>query len=152
MKEKALLPVLTEALAPFQPRFSEALDELVVTIEPQHLVEACRLLKEDDRFTLDYLRCLSVVDYRDSLEVVYHLWSMGKRHKLVLKTRCPTADPKVPSVVSVWRAADWLEREGHDLFGIRFEGHPNLKPLLLYEGFEGFPGRKDYPFYDYQEW
>jgi NADH-quinone oxidoreductase subunit C len=54
-------------------------------------------------------------------------------------------------VTSVWRAADWYEREAHDLFGVHFEGHPDLSPLLLYEGFEGYPGRKEYPFNDYQE-
>ncbi|WP_347221931.1 NADH-quinone oxidoreductase subunit C [Mycolicibacterium poriferae] len=57
----------------------------------------------------------------------------------------------LPSVTSVWRAADWYEREAHDLFGVHFEGHPDLSPLLLYEGFAGYPGRKEYPFNDYQE-
>ena len=62
------------------------------------------------------------------------------------------SQPVVPSVISVWRASDWFEREGHDLFGIVFEGHPDLSPLLLYEGFDGYPGRKSFPFHDYQEW
>jgi NADH:ubiquinone oxidoreductase subunit C len=70
---------------------------------------------------------------------------------LVLKTEIPYDDATVPSVTSVWRAADWYEREAHDLFGVSFSGHPDLAPLLLYEGFEGYPGRKEYPFYEYQE-
>ena len=58
----------------------------------------------------------------------------------------------LPTVTGVWGGADWYERESNDLFGVRFEGHPNLVPLLLYEDFEGYPGRKSFPFHDYDEW
>jgi NADH-quinone oxidoreductase subunit C len=139
-------------LSSFSPQVSTALDEVVVTVGREHLVGACRALKEDPRLAFDFLRCLSVVDYRDRFEVVCHLWSMERRHKAVVKTTAPHDDPRVPSLTSVWRATDWFEREGHDLYGVVFDGHPNLKPLLLWEGFEGYPGRKDYPFYDYKEW
>ena len=63
----------------------------------------------------------------------------------MVKTSVPPDAPSVPSIVSVWRGAGWYEREAHDLFGVAFEGHPDLSPLLLYEGFEGFPGRKSFP-------
>ena len=126
-------------------------DEVAVTVEPAHLLETCSRLKEDSGLAFDYLRCLSVVDYQDSFQVVYHLWSMEQRHKMVLKANTTYDDPQVPSVTSVWPSADWFEREGHDLFGVVFQGHPNPQPLLLWEGFEGFPGRKSFPFNEYDE-
>ena len=99
-----------------------------------------------------YLRCLSVVDCVNRLEVVYHPFSLQSRHKIVMKAAGSPDSPHVPSVTSVWRTADWFEGEGHDLFGVVFEGHPDLAPLLLYEGFEGYPGRKSFPFHEYTEW
>ena len=149
---EALLGRLPGPLAPFQPTVDTALDEVVVTVAPQSLLEACHVLREDPALSFDYLRCLSVVDYETSFQVVYHLWSREHRHKLVLKVDTSAEEPAVPSVMGVWRGADWFEREGHDLFGVNFEGHPDLKVLLLYEGFEGYPGRKSFPFHDYQEW
>jgi NADH-quinone oxidoreductase subunit C len=88
----------------------------------------------------------------ERLEVNYHLFSLNSRHKMVVKTNLAPEDPVVPSVISVWSGANWYERESHDLFGVVFSGHPNLVPLLLYEGFEGFPGLKSFPFHDYDEW
>jgi NADH-quinone oxidoreductase subunit C len=127
-------------------------DEVVVTVGPHDIPAVCRIAKDDDRLDFNYLRCISVVDYEERLEVDYHLFSLEKRHKMVVKTNVSPDEPEVPSVTSVWRAADWFEREGHDLFGVVFQGHSNLVPLLLYEGFEGHPGRKSFPFHDYDEW
>ena len=127
------------------------LDEVAATVKTADLLDICSTLREDPDLSMDYLRCLSVVDYEVSMQVVYHLWSMTHRHKMVLKVNTDYDDPKVPSVTSVWQGADWFEREGHDLFGVVFEGHPNPKPLLLWEGFEGFPGRKSFPFHEYEE-
>ena len=85
------------------------------------------------------------------MQVVYFLQSLDPERTLALKTDAPYDDPVVPSVTSVWRAADWYEREARDLFGITFEGHPDPAPLLLYDDFEGYPGRKEFPFYEYRE-
>ena len=85
------------------------------------------------------------------MEVVYFLQSLEPERTLALKTEAPYDDPVVPSVTSVWRAADWYEREAQDLYGLSFEGHPDPAPLLLYEEFEGYPGRKEFPFYEYRE-
>ena len=96
-----------------------------------------------------------MVDYAEAsgeMEINYHLWSLGRRHKLVVKSRLPEDAPVAPTVTGVWTGANWYERECHDLFGVVFEGHPGLEPLLLYDGFEGFPGRKSFPFHDYDEW
>ena len=151
-KGSALAALLPEVLKGFDTEIGAAVDEVVVTAKPDDVPPICRIAKEDPRLDFDYLRCLSVVDYVERLEVVYHLFSLEKRHKMVVKTSVSPDDPRVPSAVSVWPGADWFEREGHDLYGVVFEGHPNLVPLLLYEGFEGYPGRRSFPFHDYQEW
>ncbi len=146
---KALLP---GPLAPFEPEVDTALDEVVVTVASERLLDACATLRSDPSLSFDYLRCLSVVDYEDRFQVVYHLWSREHRHKLTLKVDTTVESPSVPSVTGVWRGADWFEREGYDLFGVEFPGHPDPRVLILYEEFEGFPGRKSFPFHDYQEW
>jgi len=127
-------------------------DEVVVFLEPHQLLDIATRLKETDGFEFNFLRCLSVVDYEDSLQVVYHLWSLTNKHKIVLKVNVDYDNPTIPSVYPIWRGSDWFEREGRDLFGIYFEGHPDLKPLLLWEGFEGYPGRKSFPFNEYTEY
>ena len=129
-----------------------AVDEVTLTVKPEDIQSICRIAKEDLRLAFNYLRCLSVVDYVDRLEVNYHLFSLDKRHKMVIKANVSPEEPNIPTVISVWQGADWFEREGHDLFGVVFLGHPNLTPLLLYDGFEGHPGLKSFPFHDYDEW
>ena len=132
-----------------------AVDEVTLTVSPDRVSEVCGTCQTDPRLEFNYLRCLSVVDYVDlagEFEVNYHLYSLAKRHKMVVKTRVPEDQLAVPTVTGVWAGANWYERESHDLFGIVFEGHPELTPLLLYDEFEGFPGRKSFPFHDYDEW
>jgi len=121
-------------------------------VDRDHLVERLRNLKEVEGF--DMLTDLAGVDYKgfsgnrarsERFEVVYHLLSVtdGRRHRV--RVPVPESDPSIATVTSLWSAADWFERECFDMFGIKFEGHPNLKRLLMYEGFEGHPLRKDYP-------
>ena len=149
---EALSALLTQAYADFDAQIAAAVDEPTLTVKPQDVPLICRIARQTPAIDCGYLRCLSVVDYGERLEVNYHLFSLDKRHKFVVKTSVSPDAPNVPSVVSVWRGADWFEREAHDLFGVIFDGHPDLSPLLLYEGFEGFPGRKSFPFHDYDEW
>jgi len=89
------------------------------------------------------------VDYLDKrtprFEVVYHLYSLSKNHRLRVKIPVAGEDPVVDSLTPLWKGANWLEREVWDMFGIRFRGHPDLRRILLYEQFEGYPLRKDYP-------
>ncbi len=110
--------------------------------------------RDDERLDLKYLRCLSGVDWQEEgLEVVYHLWSFTKKHSLQVKTRVTYADPNVPSIATIFPAADWHEREARDMFGINFEGHWNLLPLLLPEDMtDHFPLRKDNPLQEIEEW
>ena len=122
-----------------------------IAVKRESLVETMRLLKEDPEFDFNVLMDLSAVDYlnfgesRARFEVVYHLYSLVKNHRLRVKVQVEEEDPAVPSVTTLWPAADWYEREVWDMFGIRFDGHPNLKRILMYEEFSGHPLRKDYP-------
>ena len=151
-KGRILEGLLPGALGEFEPEIAASFDLVEATVKPDCVPSVCSILKENPDLAFDFLLCLCVVDYEEQLQVVYHLYSTVKKHKMVLKASVPTEEPSIPSVISVWPGADWFEREGHDLFGVVFEGHPNMTPLLLYEGFEGFPGRKSYEFNDYTEW
>ena len=149
--KKELLAVSQEVLKEFKPQ-PGVLDDLPqITVQPADTAQVCRLAKEDPRLALHQLLCLSCVDYKDYLQLVYILHSIEPERILAVKTNVPYDDPRLPSVTPIWRAGEWYEREAHDLFGVVFDGHPDLAPLLLYEGFEGFPGRKEFPFNDYQE-
>ena len=120
-------------------------DNAAVVVMSQSLYQVAEFLKNTPALGFDYLTNLTAVDYMDYFEVVYHLISLEHNHSLVLKTRCYDRDkPVVPSVVSLWRSADFQEREVYDLMGIIFDGHHNLKRLLLWEGFVGHPLRRDY--------
>jgi NADH-quinone oxidoreductase subunit C len=148
---RALLDSVLDALDAFSPQPGTLSDLPQVTVERHHIVDVCRTLKEDERFNARMLLCMSAVDYPETLQMVYVLQSLEPERTLVVKTEAPYDDPVVPSVTGVWRPADWYEREAHDLFGVSFDGHPDLSPLLLYDEFEGYPGRKEFPFYEYRE-
>ena len=172
---RALLDSVLDVLRDYLPHPGTLSDIPQVTVERQHISAVCRAMKEDERIGAKMLLCLTAVDYPPGsgsggghgrgrgepeaeaeespgrLEMVYVLQSLEPERTIVLKTDAPYDDPVVPSVASVWRAADWYEREAHDLFGVIFDGHPDLSPLLLYDEFEGFPGRKEFPFYEYRE-
>jgi len=114
-------------------------------VKSQALLEVASFLKTTPGLDFDYLTSITAVDYYDYFELVYQLTSIEHNHSLVLKTRCyERENPIAPSVVSLYQGANFQEREIYDLMGIRFEGHPNLKHIVLWEGFEGYPLRKDY--------
>ena len=129
-------------------QFPEAIAETsneAILVKSQSILDVAEYLKSNPELNFDYLNYITAVDYYDYFEVVYHLTSIKQNHSLVMKTRCYRRDnPTVPSVVSLWRGADFQEREIYDLVGISFQGHPNLKRILLWEGFQGHPLRKDY--------
>ncbi len=115
-----------------------------VVVISEFLLAVAAFLKVTPDLDFDYLSSITAIDYNDYFEVVYHLTSLAHNHSLVLKTRCYGRDkPALPSVVSLWQGADLQEREIYDLFGIRFDGHPNLKRIFLWEGFPGYPLRKN---------
>ncbi|MBM3941685.1 MAG: NADH-quinone oxidoreductase subunit C [SAR202 cluster bacterium] len=148
---KDFLAAVQEALKDFHPQPGALFDLPQVHVESKDILEVCRRAKTDAKLQMEMLSCLAAVDYKDHLQVVYFLYALSLGQTLVIKTDLPNEAPRLSTVTSLWAAADWYEREAHDLFGVVFDGHPALTPLLLYEGFEGRPGRKDFPFHDYQE-
>jgi NADH/F420H2 dehydrogenase subunit C len=140
-----------EILGKLRERFPEAvvdvpeLIDFTVAIKPEAVAEVARFLR--DECGLDYLALLTAVDQPERFEVVYHLWSIKDQttEPFVLKVYIEDKEtPTIPSVTPLWRGANFQEREAYDLMGIRFEGHPNLKRILLWEGFPGHPLRKDF--------
>ena len=129
-------------------QFAEAVVESsgqAILVTSESLFDVAQYLKNSPEFDFDYPVNITAVDYYDYFELVYQLVSIEQNHSLILKTRSYDRDkPTVPSVVSLWQGADYQEREIFDLMGISFEGHPNLKRIVLWQGFEGHPLRKDY--------
>ena len=122
-------------------------DETAVIV-PEKLREVAEWLKTDPETSFEILTDVTCVDWLGQtprFEVVVHLHSLSKKHRLRLKCRVPEEDPKVPSLTPVWPAANWAERETYDMYGVVFEGHPDLRRILLYPEFVGHPLRKDYP-------
>ena len=106
------------------------------------IMKECRRLRYKEGY--DCLSCLSGIDAGDRFEVVYHLFSYRTKESAAVKVCLEREHPLLPSVASLWPSANWMERETHELFGITFEGHPDLSNLLLPEDWEGYPMRKDY--------
>ena len=113
---------------------------------PADIVGIATQLRDDPVLGFDFLQNLTAVDWLKSqtFEIVYHLFSYRHRHEIVVKTSLPRAQPRLPSVTGLWRNADWLEREQYDLLGVIFEGHLDLRRLLLPDDWVGHPMRKDY--------
>jgi len=115
-----------------------------ISVNADDLFEMALHLKEKEGY--DYLSAVTGVDYPDRFEVVYHLYSMRERKEpLILKVSASKEEPEVASVTPIWPGANFQEREVYDLVGIRFAGHPKLTRILLWEGYEGHPLRKDFP-------
>jgi len=114
-------------------------------VKSDSLLEVLAFLKSIEDLEFDYFNFVTAVDYYQYFEVVYHLTSLTHNHSIFIKTRCyDRNNPTVPSVTGLWQGADFQEREIYDLFGIRFEGHTNMKRIVLWEGFAGHPLRKDW--------
>lgn len=115
-----------------------------IEITPGVLRDAAQFLRDDRDLLFDYLRLVTGVDRGDSLCSIYHVYSYVHLHAVTLHVSVARANPRVPSVVGIWPAAEWHEREAYDMMGIEYEGHPNLRRILLPDDWEGFPLRKDY--------
>jgi NADH-quinone oxidoreductase subunit C len=116
-----------------------------ISIVPDRMTDVAFFLRDDPSMQFDYMMCLSGVDYADKhLGIVYHLFSMVHKHKIVLKAFCTRENPHVRSVSSVWGTANWHEREVFDMYGIVIDDHPDLRRLLMPDDWEGHPLRKDY--------
>ena len=120
--------------------------EAQVRIPAAKLVEVCKYLKENPAMAFDVPNQMTAVDFikENLFELVYYLYSSKQKHGIVLKVQIDRASAQVDSVTPIWSGMDWQEREVFDLMGIQFKGHPNLKRIMMWEGFSGFPLRKDY--------
>ena len=136
---------LSERVGAAVPDSVVASDDGILFVEPAKIADVAGFMKSDSRLDFNFLNSISAVDYINHFEVVYHLTSMNKHHTAIVKTRLDGRDELIlPSVYHLWRGADFQEREIWDLMGISFSGHPNLKRIMLWEGFDGHPLRKDY--------
>ena len=129
---------------------SDAVVDPFIVVRPELVRDIAEFLSSDPEMKFDYLMSLSGMDYNDgNLGVVYHLFSMDRRHRIVIKTKLLKNDARIRSVESVWKSANWHEREAFDLFGIVFRDHPDLRRILLPDDWEGHPLRKDYKVQEY---
>ncbi|MCZ6680496.1 MAG: NADH-quinone oxidoreductase subunit C [Candidatus Poribacteria bacterium] len=127
--------------------FEEVVADPFIVAAPESIADVAQYLAEDEELAFDFLMCLSGSDLSvkdTTLEVVYHLSSMTHRHRVVLKVIVPKENPHVPTVENIWKTANWHEREAYDLYGIVFDGHSDLRRILLPDDWEGAPLRKDY--------
>jgi NADH-quinone oxidoreductase subunit C len=129
----------------------QALGETTVIADPAQILDLCRHLKANEKFVrLDTITALDWHPAVPRFEVVYHLHSIEPNRRLRVKCRLAEANAEIDSVTSVWRSADWYEREVFDMFGIGFRNHPNLRRILMPLDWEGYPLRKDYPVHGYK--
>lgn len=123
-------------------------DELTITIKKNGLVQICKFLRDDDELCFDSLRDICGVDNdrsTDRFEVVYNLFSLKNKSRLRLKVNIDESDIHIPSVTGIWEGANWNERETYDMFGIIFDGHPDLRRIYMPEEFKYHPLRKNFP-------
>ncbi len=146
-------PALLERLAALLPGTTAvsgeaARGQAVIVVQRDALLDTLRTLRDHPELRFEMLSDLTAVDYlgrTPRFEVIYQLYSLSLNHRLRVKVAVEEADGVVPSAVPVWKSANWPERETFDMFGIRFAGHPDLRRILMYPEFTGFPLRKDYP-------
>lgn len=153
MTAKEIFELLTKEFGDKILESQETVSNPWVKIAPVRLVNLASFLRDTPGLSFDSLMCLSGVDYPNlpdgkagNLGVVYHLFSMQHHHKMVVKVELSKDDPAVSSVAGIWHGANWFEREAYDLYGIKFNGHPNLTRILLPDDWEGHPMRKDYKY------
>ncbi|MGH7932104.1 MAG: NADH-quinone oxidoreductase subunit C [Candidatus Binataceae bacterium] len=124
-------------------RKTDKTDSFIV-IDPGAIVDVCQFLRDDPETAMDCLSNETGVDYKDRIEVVYHLFSYSHRHSATLKVKLPRDNPVVGTLEGIWKAANWMEREIFDLVGVTFEGHSDLRRILMPEDWPGHPLRKDF--------
>jgi NADH-quinone oxidoreductase subunit C len=159
-----VLDALTKKFGDAVERTESQNGDEVAYVKREKLVEIATWLRDDAAMSFDAPIFVTVIDLLDArrpdengrlvevdvtttprFEVAYQLRSIKHRHRIRIKVRCTESDPKCPSLSGLWKCFDWQEREAFDMFGIRFEGHPDLRRIYLYEEFVGYPLRKDYP-------
>lgn len=141
---RRLLAAMPEAVLATHAQHGDA----TALVDAARIVDVLRFLRDAPELRFEMLSDLTAVDYLGQsprFEVVYHLLALGRNERVRVKARVSEEAPEIDSAVAIWPAANWMEREVWDLYGIRFRGHPDLRRILLYEEFQGHPLRKDYP-------
>ena len=143
MTKEELKIKLTELLP--SATFDESGEWLTVNITPVDFLSAADILRNKVELSFDYLFCLTCIDWKTHLTMVYHLESTQYRHKVVVKVQLDRNKPEIETVSHIWRTADFNEREAYEMFGVNFLNHPDLRLLILPDGWEGKnPMRKDF--------
>lgn len=144
-----LLALLNSKLGSHISASALDLGDVVISIRREAILDIFKILKLDSQLQFNYLVDITVVDWMDNrpdrFEVVYHLMSLAHGHRLRIKAAVPEQDPTIESVVSLWRGANFMEREAWDMYGVVFKNHGDLRRILMYDEFKGYPLRKDYP-------
>ncbi len=141
---KSITEIQTDLNQKF-PGVAITIDGTSLVVPKEDWLKIAAYLKTDPEYALDYLSSVTGTDYKEYLEAAYHLYSIEKQHgPLGIKVKTDKEKCIIPSVTPLWRSAEFQEREAYDLLGIRFEGHPDLRRILMWEGFEHHPLRKDY--------
>ena len=147
MAKEDLIGALREKFASVIEAYAETYGDETILVRPEGLVPLMTGLKSAP-FQYEVLLDLTCVDFladERRLEMVYHLYSLSRNKRLRIKVSLPEEHPSVDSLSGLWKNANWLEREVFDMFGVAFTGHPDLRRILMYDGFEGHPLRKSYP-------
>ncbi|MDP2920416.1 MAG: NADH-quinone oxidoreductase subunit C [Dehalococcoidia bacterium] len=138
-------PEIVKQIQAHYPGAVSVVSDSALLVDGKSLAEVMTYLKNTPGLDFNYMTAITAIDYFQHFEVVYNLVSMEHNHSLTVKTRAYGRDnPRLPSVVSLWRSADYQEREIYDLMGITFDGHPNMKRIVLWPEFKGHPQRKDF--------
>ena len=146
---------IEELVESIKDKFSHAIEEVIsfrdeytIRVKRENLLKVAKYLKENPECSFNFLSDLCGIDYpkgEHHFEVVYHLYSIEHTHRLRMKVSLLASDLTIPSVSSVWRTANWHERECYDMLGINFSDHPDLRRILTPDGFKDYPLRKDFP-------
>jgi|SRR5208283_3125343 len=143
-----ILQKLTAQLPSSIESVNEYRGELTIVVKKHDIVSVCLMLRDDSELCFDSMRDLCGADYHrpdERFEIIYNLYSLKHHFRLRLKVRVDESDIHVPTVTGVWKTANWHERETYDMFGIIFDGHPDLRRIYMPEQFEYHPLRKDFP-------
>jgi NADH-quinone oxidoreductase subunit C len=146
MEAPAMYQALEKRFPDKVSQFKADVAEPYLSVDAKAIVEVCRFLRDDEGLNFEVLSDLTALDWpkEEKIQVVYHLYSYSQRHQIVLKADLPRDNPRIATLEGVWKVANWFEREVYDLFGVIFEGHSDLRRIMLPEDWVGYPLRKDY--------
>ncbi|HEX9143549.1 MAG TPA: NADH-quinone oxidoreductase subunit C [Candidatus Binatia bacterium] len=146
MESTAIYQALEKRFPDKVSQFKGDVAEPYLNVDPRAIVDVCRFLRDDKDLDFEVLSDLTALDWpkEEKIQTVYHLYSYSQRHQIVLKADLPRENPRIATVEGVWKVANWFEREVYDLFGVIFEGHSDLRRIMLPEDWVGYPLRKDY--------